>query len=30
MGFNGLNMGMENLYQLSDAKTRSSSPENYT
>ena len=30
MNFNGLNMGMGNLYQLSDAKTRSISPENYT
>jgi hypothetical protein len=28
--FNGLNMNMGNLYRLSDAKTRSISPENYT
>lgn len=28
--FNGLNMHMGNLYQLSDAKTRSISPENFT
>src|SRR3954462_5808967 len=29
-GFNGLNMNMGNLYMLSDAKTRSISPENFT
>ncbi len=28
--FNGLNMNMGNLYRLSDAKTRSISPENFT
>ena len=28
--FNGLDMGMGNLYQLSDAKTRSICPENFT
>ncbi|UZR95288.1 glycoside hydrolase family 172 protein [Chondrinema litorale] len=28
--FNGLNVNMNNLYQLSDAKTRSISPENFT
>ena len=28
--FNGLNMNMGNLYKLSDAKTRSISPENPT
>lgn len=28
--FNGLNMGMGSLYRLSDAQTRSISPENYT
>jgi hypothetical protein len=28
--FNGLDMNMGNLYKLSDAKTRSISPENYT
>lgn len=28
--FNGLNMGLGNLPQLSDAKTRSISPENFT
>lgn len=28
--FNGLDMGMGNLYRLSDAKTRSISPENFT
>ena len=28
--FNGLDMNMGNLYQLSDAKTRSISPENFT
>jgi len=28
--FNGLNMNMGNLYRLSDAKTRSISPENYS
>lgn len=28
--FNGLNMSMGNLYQLSDAKTRSIRPENFT
>jgi hypothetical protein len=28
--FNGLDMGIGNLYRLSDAKTRSISPENYT
>lgn len=28
--FNGLNTGLENLYRLSDAKTRSISPENFT
>ena len=28
--FDGLNTGMGNLYRLSDAKTRSISPENYT
>src|SRR6476469_9986675 len=28
--FNGLDMNMGNLYRLSDAKTRSISPENYT
>ena len=27
---NGLNMSMGNLYMLSDAKTRSISPENFT
>lgn len=30
MGFDGLNMGMGNLFRLSDAKTRSISPENHT
>lgn len=29
-GFNGLDMNMGNLYRLSDAKTRSISPENFT
>ncbi|HIS69862.1 MAG TPA: DUF2961 domain-containing protein [Candidatus Gallacutalibacter stercoravium] len=29
MNFNGLNMGMGNLFRVSDAKTRSISPENY-
>ena len=29
-GFNGLEMNMGNLYRLSDAKTRSISPENFT
>jgi hypothetical protein len=29
-GFNGLNMNMGNLYRMSDAKTRSVSPENFT
>lgn len=29
-GFNGLNMNMGNIYMLSDAKTRSISPENFT
>ncbi len=29
-GFNGLNMNMGNLYRVSDAKTRSISPENFT
>ncbi len=29
-GFNGINTHMSNLYQLSDAKTRSISPENFT
>ncbi len=29
-GFNGLSMGLGNLSRLSDAKTRSISPENYT
>jgi len=29
-GFNGLNMNMGNLYRMSDAKTRSISPENFT
>ena len=28
--FNGLDMNMGNLYRLSDAKTRSISPENFT
>lgn len=28
--FNGLNLGLGNLYRLSDAKTRSISPENFT
>ena len=28
--FNGLNMNMGNLFQLSDAKTRSISPENFS
>ena len=28
--FNGLNMNMGNLFRLSDAKTRSISPENLT
>ena len=28
--FNGLNMNMGNLFRLSDAKTRSISPENFT
>ncbi len=28
--FNGLNMNLGNLYQMSDAKTRSISPENFT
>ena len=28
--FNGLDMSMGNLYRLSDAKTRSISPENFT
>ncbi|MEN8202541.1 MAG: glycoside hydrolase family 172 protein [Bacteroidota bacterium] len=28
--FNGLNLNMGNLYRMSDAKTRSISPENYT
>ena len=28
--FDGLNMGMGNLYLLSNAKTRSISPENFT
>src|SRR3954453_9929774 len=28
--FNGLNMGIGNIYMLSDAKTRSISPENFT
>jgi hypothetical protein len=28
--FNGLDMNMSNLSRLSDAKTRSISPENYT
>ena len=28
--FDGLNMNMGNLYRLSDAKTRSISPENFT
>ena len=28
--FNGLEMNMGNLYRLSDAKTRSISPENFT
>lgn len=28
--FNGLEMGMGNIYRLSDAKTRSISPENFT
>ena len=28
--FNGLNMNMGNLYRLSDAETRSISPENFT
>jgi hypothetical protein len=29
-GFNGLNMNMGNIYMMSDAKTRSISPENFT
>lgn len=29
-GFNGLDMNMGNLYRMSDAKTRSISPENFT
>jgi hypothetical protein len=29
-GFNGLDMNMGNLYRLSDAKTHSISPENFT
>jgi len=29
-GFNGLNMGMGSIYMMSDAKTRSISPENFT
>ena len=29
-GFNGLEMNMGNLYRLSDAKTRSISPENFS
>jgi hypothetical protein len=29
-GFNGLNVNLNNLYRLSDAKTRSISPENFT
>ncbi len=29
-GFNGLNVNLGNLYRLSDAKTRSISPENFT
>ncbi|MGD9931723.1 MAG: hypothetical protein AB7U05_17015 [Mangrovibacterium sp.] len=29
-GFNGLDMNMGNLYRLSDAETRSISPENFT
>lgn len=28
--FNGLDMNLGNLYRLSDAKTRSISPENFT
>src|ERR1700733_4204256 len=28
--FNGVNVGLSNIYQLSDAKTRSISPENFT
>lgn len=30
IGFHGLNMGMGNLYRISDAVSRSISPENYT
>ena len=30
MNFNGLGINMGNLYRLSDAKTRSISPENYS
>lgn len=28
--FNGLDLGLHNLYRLSDAETRSISPENFT